>query len=406
MSNWKDRIKGLGPGLLFAGAAIGVSHIVQSTKAGALYGLGLLWAIVVSTVCKYPFFQFGTRYALATGTNLLQGYYRLHKSVLWIFFGLSLATMFTIQTAVTIVTAGLATTLFGGTTDIRIWSIVITLLCTVIVGLGKYSFLDKIMKIIIVILSVSTLVTLGFAFTSAPELSFRQHWPATSTGVLFLIALMGWMPAPLDLSVWQSLWTLEKQESVPSFTSKQAILDFNIGYGGTLILGISFMVLGSFAFYGSGEELSPSGVQYAQQLIGMYTKTLGNWAYLGIAIAAFTCMFSTTITTLDASPRSMTATARILFPKSILVHYWFWLLVLTFGTGIIIFFFISEMQTLVHIATVVSFLTAPFYAITNYILVNRSDFPKSWRPTLLMKAWSILGIVFLILFSFWYLSQL
>jgi len=32
-------IKKLGPGLLFAGAAIGVSHLVQSTRAGADFGL-------------------------------------------------------------------------------------------------------------------------------------------------------------------------------------------------------------------------------------------------------------------------------------------------------------------------------------------------------------------------------
>ena len=406
LSNLKNTLKALGPGLLFAGAAIGVSHIVQSTKAGALYGMGLLWAIVLATVCKYPFFQFGTRYALATKTNLLQGYYHLHKGVLWIFFGLSFATMFTIQTAVTIVTAGLATTLFGMTTDIRIWSVIITGVCMLIVGFGKYTFLDRIMKIIIIILSVSTLVTLGMAYPTAPELSLQQYWPTSPAGMVFLIALMGWMPAPLDLSVWQSLWTLEKQESTPSFSSKQAILDFNIGYGGTLVLGIGFVLLGSFVFYGSGEELSSSGVRYAQQLIGMYTKTLGSWAYLGIAAAAFTCMFSTTITTLDASPRTMAAAARILFPGSWFVHYWFWLLILTSGTGIILFFFISEMQTLVQIATVVSFLTAPFYAIVNYILVRTADFPKQWKPTGLMDAWSIVGILFLITFSIWYLSQL
>ena len=39
--------KKLGPGLLFAGAAIGVSHLVQSTRAGADFGLGLLWALLL-----------------------------------------------------------------------------------------------------------------------------------------------------------------------------------------------------------------------------------------------------------------------------------------------------------------------------------------------------------------------
>ena len=34
--------KTLGPGILFASTAIGVSHLVQSTRAGAKYGFGLL----------------------------------------------------------------------------------------------------------------------------------------------------------------------------------------------------------------------------------------------------------------------------------------------------------------------------------------------------------------------------
>lgn len=49
-------LKKLGPGLLFAGAAIGVSHLVQSTRAGADFGFSLLWVLILSNIIKYPFF--------------------------------------------------------------------------------------------------------------------------------------------------------------------------------------------------------------------------------------------------------------------------------------------------------------------------------------------------------------
>ena len=110
--------KKLGPGLLFAGAAIGVSHLVQSTRAGADFGFGLLWALLLSNLFKYPFFLFGPKYSLATGESLLEGYFKLNKYVLVAYLILSLVTMFTIQTAVTIVTAGLAIELFGITSNI------------------------------------------------------------------------------------------------------------------------------------------------------------------------------------------------------------------------------------------------------------------------------------------------
>ena len=153
--NW---LKKLGPGLLFAGAAIGVSHLVQSTRAGADFGFGLIWALVLIHIVKYPFFQFGPRYATATGESLLDGYKKLGKGVLISYFVLNLATMFTIQAAVTIVTAGLAANLFGISTNPVVWSIIITIICLILLIIGKYKLLDNLMKIIILTLSISTII--------------------------------------------------------------------------------------------------------------------------------------------------------------------------------------------------------------------------------------------------------
>ena len=142
----KNTLQKLGPGLLFAGAAIGVSHLVQSTRAGADFGLGLLWALLLVNFFKYPFFQFGPRYALATGESLLAGYAKLGKGVIVTYFVLTIATMFTIQTAVTIVTAGLAVELFGISSNIVYWGVVITLLCATLLSFGRYGLLDRGMK--------------------------------------------------------------------------------------------------------------------------------------------------------------------------------------------------------------------------------------------------------------------
>ena len=71
MNRFSSLKKTLGPGILFASTAIGVSHLVQSTQAGALFGFGLIWAIILANILKYPFFEFGSRYASATGKVLL-----------------------------------------------------------------------------------------------------------------------------------------------------------------------------------------------------------------------------------------------------------------------------------------------------------------------------------------------
>lgn len=58
--------KALGPGIIFAGTSVGVSHIVHSTRAGANYGFTLLGLVVLINILKYPFFEFGPRYVTAT----------------------------------------------------------------------------------------------------------------------------------------------------------------------------------------------------------------------------------------------------------------------------------------------------------------------------------------------------
>ncbi|MBE7629551.1 Nramp family divalent metal transporter [Tenacibaculum piscium] len=402
----------LGPGLLFAGAAIGVSHLVQATRAGADFGFGLLWALLIVSLFKYPFFQFGPRYAAATGETLLDGYKKLGKGVLLCYFILNFATMFTIQAAVTIVTASLGATIFGFTSDLIIWSVLILGISMLLLSVGKYKLLDNLMKYIIFILTISTIISVIVAlFSTQKGFNFQQILPSGTAQITFLIAFLGWMPAPLDVSIWHSLWSVEKSKTTfQQIKPKHAIFDFNVGYIATFFLGVCFVILGALVMYQSGETFSNKGTVFAKQLIHLYTKNLGDFSYLFIGIAAFTTMFSTTLTTLDASPRAMTKTSELLsealFNKKNKLNYWFWMLFLTAGTFVILSYFLSDMGFLVKIATVLSFLTAPFYAILNYILITGKHTPVKNRPKLPLRILSILGIIFLLAFSIWFLMNL
>ena len=398
-----QNLKKLGPGLLFAGAAIGVSHLVQSTRAGADFGFGLLWALLISIILKYPFFQYGSRFALATKMSLLDGYYKLGKIYLLIFFIISIGTIFTIQTAVTIVTASLATTILGDSQNLVILSTLIILLCFLILLFGNYKFLDNLIKIIILALTASTLVALLVALIkNSNSFNFSQVFPY-KTSIIFLAALIGWMPAPLDISVWQSLWIIEKRKS-NTISFDEGIFDFNIGYFGTFILGICFLSLGALVMFGSSVGFSDVGSIFAGQFIELYTSTLGESVYPIIVIAAFTTMFSTTLTTLDASPRSMYKSSQLLFPKTNMLDYKFWLIVLSIGTICIFSFLLDEMGTLVQIATVLSFITAPFYAYLNLKLVTSNLMPSKHKPSKILINFSYVGLAFLTLFALVFLK--
>lgn len=404
----KSILQTLGPGLLFAGAAIGVSHLVQSTKAGAEFGAGLIWALVLAHLCKYPFFKFGPKYSAATGETLLEGYHKLGKGVLLAFFIMSFATMFTIQAAVTIVTASLAVEVFGLTSDVTMWSLIILTISIFILIIGRYKLLDNLMKYIILTLTLSTITAVVVAFTKASDgLNVTQIIPSGTIEITFLIAFLGWMPAPLDVSVWHSIWSIEKDKTTLFKTEvNDAVFDFNIGYLGTLFVGICFVLLGALVMYGSGEIFSDKGVVFANQLIQLYTKNLGSFSAIFIAVAAFTTMFSTTITALDASPRAMDISSRLLFHKDWKKGYWFWIIFLGIGTLVILAYFSENMGSMVKIATIISFLTTPLYAILNYKLITSKHVPEEHRPNNIMRWGSIVSIVILIAFSIWFIYSL
>ena len=91
---------------------------------------------------------------------------------------------------------------------------------------------------------------------------------------------------PLDISIWQSIWTKEKMKIEKNIDFKTAKFDFNVGYLTTVFLGLCFAGLGAYITYQSGEKFSDSGGVFASQLINLYTSNLGEKYDVFIAIAA------------------------------------------------------------------------------------------------------------------------
>jgi len=408
--NLKSFLKTIGPGLLWAGAAIGVSHLVQSTRAGANYGFYFVWILILANILKYPSFEFGTRYATATGRTLVYGYNKLGKWAIVLYWILTVSTMFAIQAAVTIVTAGLVGSVFHLSMNIKTISAIILIVTMIVLLLGKYAVLDGLIKFIIIILSLTTIFAVIKAFSLGyhPNPEFTRVFNFSNPlDLAFLIAFVGWMPAPLDISIWSSFWSVAKQKDTgyrPKM--KEALLDFNIGYIGTIILALGFLSLGALIMYGSGKQFSPKGVEFANQLIEMYTQSIGNWAYWIIGIAALTTMFSTTTTCLDAYSRVLKPTTNLIMNRKEKKEgelSLFWMSIVVAGSLILLFFFINNMRFMVDLATTISFVTAPFFAIVNYIVVTHKQMPEEHRPRIWLRIYAWFGIISLSGFSLFYI---
>jgi Mn2+/Fe2+ NRAMP family transporter len=401
----RQKFRAVGPGILFAGAAIGVSHLVQSTRAGAGYGFDLLWAVVLVLLFKYPFFQYAHRYTASTGESLLQGYRRLGVWALALFMGVVVVTSFITMAAVTVVTAGLAGALLGLDISLTVLSLILLVVIMGLLLVGHYRLLDGLMKAMVLVLGALTLVAVGVAAVHGPvgnpEFVHPSIWSVG--GLTFLLALMGWMPAPLDIGAWSSLWILEKhKDDATPPTMKQALLDFNLGYAATVVLAFAFISFGALVMFGTGVEFSPSGIVFSRQLVDMYTGTLGAWSRWLIALVAFITMFSTTITVMDGYARTLAAGTGLLIRPGSKPHKHattFFMFLLVILAVVIIGFLMGGMRTLVDVATILAFLTAPLVAGLNFRVVRAPHIPMDHRPGPWLTGFSWAGIVFLVGFG-------
>lgn len=412
--NFRNFIKTLGPGILFAGAAIGGSHLVQSTRAGASYGFDLLFIVILINLFKYPFFEFGNRYTAATGESILQGYAKLGKSTLWVFYIMNIFTSVINGAAVTLVTAGLCANLFGLNLPPATVSLIILAIVTIVLFVGRYAVLDSVMKVMITVLAIATIITVFVALgieTSFPDRSqFAKPDLWSAAGIAFLLALMGWMPAPIEISVWPSLWALERSKQTHyQPTLKEALLDFHIGYIGTTVIAIFFVGLGALVMFGSGEVFSNNSVIFSSQLVSLYTKTIGEWSRFIIAAIVFTTMLSTTLTVFDAYPRTLAGSLQLLSSKRFAQGkflYHIWALLMVIAAFVIITGFTSGIKTLMDFATIIAFLAAPVFAVINYRVVTAPFMPVKYQPPKWLRILSWSGIIFLIAFSLLYIVSI
>jgi len=399
-----------------------VSHLIQSTRAGADYGYNLLWIILLANLFKYPFFEYGSRYANATGKSIIDGYKKLGTWALWIYFVITIGSMFFVAAAVGAVTAGFMDNLFGlsGIVASPFFAItLIFLICGGILAFGKFSVLDKLVKVIGITLLLTTV--LAFVLTLAhgqnpadPGFVPKPVWFSDDAGILFVIALMGWMPTALDLSTWNSLWTVARIKQTGYHPKlKETLFDFNFGYITSALLSICFVTLGAMLLYGSTEALPDKSAPFANTVINLYTETIGDWSYYIIAISAFSIMFGTCIAVFDGYSRAISRTVFLLRAKTVSENegesggdrstYLYGLLAVMVGAFGIIYFFGGSLKFLVDVAMTISFLIAPFVAIANYTLVQEKYVGKDHVPPMWMKVLSILGIIFLTGFSVFFI---
>ncbi|OFC71449.1 hypothetical protein BFC18_08215 [Alteromonas confluentis] len=388
----------LGPGVLMATAAIGGSHLVASTQAGAIYGWQLALLVFIVNLLKYPFFRAGVSYTISAGETLQTGYLRLGKGYLLTALLLNIISAVVNSAALLMFSASLLGYFMPMDISVPLLAAVILIAILVILIGGHFAALEKISKAIMITLVIATISATFIAWQNgavAPD-DYVSPSPWTMAAIGFLVVTMGWMPAPIEISGITSLW-LKKQCEEKAVTAKSALFDFNLGYFTTMILALVFLALGALVLHGSGEALASGGIGFSKQLVGLYAGTIGEWARWLIAVVAFLCIFGSALTVYDGYSRAVTEAILLLngkkeMPERNVVLVLSLVAVLSF---IIVLFFKTALLAMLGFAMTLAFITTPMFALLNHKLVHRAELHDSVKAGPLVTTLSYIGLAYL-----------
>ncbi|MCF7975087.1 MAG: Nramp family divalent metal transporter [Phycisphaerae bacterium] len=396
----------LGPGLLLAATSIGASHLVMAPRAGWKFGFQLLWLVPLTHLFKYHAFEFGPRYAAATGESLIAGYARmpgLRGWALWILLVGTVTQGIGVLAAVVGIAAAVLSTFIGHEPFAGFYIALVIGTVLLFLLFGGYGWLDFLNK---VMMTVLFLVTVIVFVPACPGPGAFRHFviPTVPAGSIAIIAgILGWMPTGIDVSIWHSLWTLEKHRDLASAESSQrrwelfrfSLMDMRVGYGLSFVVACVFLMLAGVYLHGTNDTID--GAQFAQSLAKIYTNNIGPWMYVVFMVAAFTAMYSTVYAVMDGFSRSFAETVSTLFPK--IRARWrtrlYWSFVLC--TAAFAFLTLVALKgknpvTLVLDVAFLSLCIAPLYCGLNYVCVTRFIKDEKFRPGTVARVLALAGI--------------
>lgn len=214
------RLRNFGPGLLVAAAFIGPGTIVTASRAGASYGMTLLWAVVFSAVATAVLQEMAARVGLVTRRGLSEAIRVSFSKPIVRALSLGLVAL-----AITVGNAAYETgNLLGASLGLEIlsgvaperWLYVIAATAIVLLMSGTYRVIQRVLVGLVVLMSFVFIVTAIFVEPSIDELA-RGLMPTVPEGsLLTILALIGTTVVPYNLFLHASTVQEKWSQSLPT----------------------------------------------------------------------------------------------------------------------------------------------------------------------------------------------
>jgi len=258
--------------MVVAATGVGAGDLVAATKAGATYGLPLLWAAALGALLKYSLAEGVARWQLATGSTILEGWVRSFGApVRWYFLIYLIFWTFVVSAAL-MTACGLAAHALLPGLSVNAWAILHALVALAFVFLRGYGAMEQAMKAAIGVMFVAIV---GSAVVLAPPSGpvlrglFLPAVPAGST--LLVMGVIGGVGGTLTLLSY-NYWIREKKWSGPQWILGVRF-DLGVGYALTGIFGVAVILLAGLVLLPKGVKIA--GTEGVLHMAGMLGEGFG-----------------------------------------------------------------------------------------------------------------------------------
>ena len=274
--------------MVIAATGLGAGDLIAASVAGARFGTTILWAAVIGAIMKYAMNEGLTRWQLATGSTLLEGWVQRLPKIISLYFFVYLIVWSFIVAGALIAGTGLAAHALYPGLSVELWGILHSLLALALVIIGRYALLERLMKFF---MGMMLLVVITCAVLVAPGLSgiltglFVPSIPEGS--VLFIFSVIGGVGGSVTLLCY-GYWIRERdwthREDLP-----RTRFDLGVAYVLTGLFGIAIIIVaaGVEPEVITGPEMALGIAGRLEEVVGPF----GKWCFLiGFWSAVFSSM--------------------------------------------------------------------------------------------------------------------
>lgn len=426
-----EKIKWIGPGFLWMVSAAGSGELLFTPRVGALYGYALLWALLFAVILKWFINREIGRYTVCTGKTVMDGFSELGNSN-WAVYIILVPQLFVAVATI----AGLAGS--AGTAlvlmlpgDIRLWTIASILISTALVVWGRYNAVELVATILAVVLSLSAIIAALTVFPNMNELvqGLIPQVPAT-INYGEILPWLGFMLSGAAGMIWYSYWiqrrgygaavnkdlaqaahySVEDTKRLKGWIG-QMTFDNNIAVFGTLLMTLSFLILGV-------ELLRPQGLvpeenrvaEVLGQLLGQIWGPVGFWF---MVVGVFIGFWDTVLSDQDGFGRMFAGGTRLLAQPFGAKGKWvnegflknFYVITVVTILPIILYLTVGKPVTLLKIA---GFIEAAHIPVLTALVMklNQQHLPKALQPSTFTRIMMVIAGLFFAVFAVVYVLQI